>query len=512
MKQFDYVQAQKPKRSAFDLSHRRVTTLNPAEITPILCKEILPGDTFNVNMETFLRTMPLISPVMHHVNLYAHAFFVPTRLLMNKNETKFEDFITGKVEIDLPSWKPSFFFDADTPEDIGKNSLIDHLNYGLWDSHITEAISTCKPMSQMPLRAYHKIWNDYYRDQNFQPEFDFDTLVFDMSDYQDRTYESELLFKKHKRCFEKDYFTSALLTQQRGSAVNLPIGSLDGPVRMYSDTTHQFIATGAVVMNSQAELSYGAGTDLNTKLVGDIGSTTITQLRQAFALQRWYEASMRFGQRYVEQLLGLFGVVSKDARLQRAEFINGGRLPVQIGEVLQTSQTAETPQGTMAGKAISIGNIINFNRTFDEHGYLMVLVSILPRTAYNTFCDRQNLKLSQFDFAFPQFAHLSEQPIYNQEIFQDNNATMENPFGYQPVYSEYRYEPDSYHGELKDTLSFWGLGRDFVTQPTLSEEFVEGSFPQDIFAVPEGDNQAMLLQSFAKITAIRPLPKFGTPI
>lgn len=519
MKQFDFVQAKKPKRSAFDLSHRRVTTMNPAELTPIFCKEVIPGDTFNFNLELYLKTMPLISPVMHHVNMYAHAFFVPTRLLVG-NEA-WENFITGKTETNLPSWDPSYY-DASPSKlpDLGKNGLAQALNFGVWDGAASNPFLG-KPMSQLPLRAYQLIWSEYYRDQNHTPAITFANIPNVLTHGVSDTH--QWIFSKRKRCFEKDYFTSAMLTQQRGAPVSMPLsGSAPVIPSSASNELSVIVSDGGAPSGAGNLVSTVDGVLQNDSSgepvyfdgqVADLSqatATTISDLRQAFALQRWYEASMRFGQRYVEQLLGLFGVVSKDSRLQRPEFLAGGKLPVQIGEVLQTSQSDTTPQGTMAGKALSIGNIINFRRDFDEHGYIMILVSVLPRTSYLSFCDRQNLHLDRFDFPFPQFAHLSEQVIFNQEIYQANEAALVNPFGYQPIYTEHRYIPDTYHGELKDTLKFWGLGREFPSLPSLDEQFVEGSFPQDIFAVDE--EQAILLQSFARITAIRPLPKYGTPV
>ena len=138
----------------------------------------------------------------------------------------------------------------------------------------------------------------------------------------------------------------------------------------------------------------------------------------------------------------------------------------------------------------------------------MIIVSIVPRTAYINWCARQNMKIDRFDFAFPQFAHLSEQPVYQQELYQDNENTGTFPFGYQPIYSEYRYHPYTYHGKMKSSLAFWGLGRKFDDFPTLNEDFITASFPQDIFALLSQDD-CLLLQSYFNFTAIRPIPKFG---
>jgi hypothetical protein len=529
MKQFELVQAKGPERSAFDLSHERKTTLNMGELIPVMCAEILPGDTFKIDFEGFLRTLPLTSPVMHRVNLFAHAFFVPNRLLLATE--RWEKFITKQAEDTLPSFDITAF-------GVGGNhvavngDLLDHLGYGINPGQATPA-PTPALMSQMACRAYHKIWNDYYRDQNFQAEFDIigqpDSLLGSSTDL-------DVMCSIRRRAWEKDYFTAALPTQQRGNQVIVPLGGM-APVRgtildpLTSTTEMEALVmrkvndgvpdTGGVglgVGDGVTKDSNGNFINVDAGLSADLSATSagssVTALRRAYALQRWYEASMRFGQRYVEQLLGLFKVVSKDARLQRAEFLCGGKIPVQIGEVLQTSQTDTTPQGTLTGRAVAVGQILHLNRTFDEHGWLMIIVSVLPRTSYQTLALRQNFKLDTFDFAFPQLAHLSEQPVYNAEIFNYTNGgalTGKEPFGYQLVYSEYRFIPDSVHGDFKGSLDFWSLARPFATLPALNEEFVVCTPENNIWPVDSAAGQ-ILLQSFAKITAFRPLPKFGTPV
>lgn len=519
MKQFEKVQAFKTKRSAFDLSHERKTTCNMGELIPVLCAEVLPGDRFKIDFEAFIRTLPLISPVMHRVNVFAHAFFVPNRLLLATE--RWEQIITQKNPNDLvPRFESDAWYAGYYPTE---SDLLDHLGYGY---KMGSNFNGGCVMSQLPVRAYHKIWNDYYRDQNFQDEYD----IISLPDSIDGTTPGkDVLCGVRNRAWEKDYFTSALPTQQRGAAVGLPLGT-SAPIISNSqpmsfkqsggsdaDSGALKVAvtpSGVMEDSTNHPLYYGDG--LEADLAGSTGST-ISALRRAFALQRWFEASMRFGQRYTEQLLAFFGVMSRDSRLQRAEYICGGKLPIQIGEVLQTSGSditgQTTPQGNMAGRAVSAGQMFHLDRSFDEHGYVMVILSILPRTSYKDVALRQNFKISTFDFAFPQLAHLSEQPVYYAELWNQfaSDPLGKAVWGYQPMYEEYRFMPDSIHGAFRSSLHYWSMAREFASAPDLNESFIVSDPSTAIFPV-DAPNQQILVQSFAKFLAIRPLPKFGTPV
>lgn len=268
--------------------------------------------------------------------------------------------------------------------------------------------------------------------------------------------------------------------------------------------------------------------DPNGTLEADLSAvtaSTINELREAFQLQKWLERNMRNGSRYIESILAHFGVKSSDARLQRPEYLGGGKSPVVISEVLQTSGTTtqeidplyNSPQGNMAGHAVSAGQTNYFKKFFEEHGFIIGIMSIMPRTSYQQGIPRIFNKFDKFDYFWPEFAHLGEQEVKNQELYFDTSATQKNDdtFGYQSRYAEYRYIPSSVAGDFRDNLLFWHLGRKFENVPSLGEAFITAD-PQNngwerIFAVQDAEVHKIWVQMIHKVKAVRPMPVFADP-
>lgn len=513
MKQFTKIRVKRPQSSVFDLSHERKTTVGMGQLIPILCQETLPGDKFRISHEAFLRFLPMLAPIMHRVNVYVHHFFVPNRIIYDD----WEKFITGgKDGLAAPNFPKFIGTNASFKNSFPLNGLGDH--FGVYSDHLPNDATTADPISQLPFRAYQKIWNDYYRDPTLQAEFEVptDSVNIDLS-----LGDSDLLILR-RRCWEKDYFTSALPFAQRGAAVDLPLGTVDVTGRPYfEDQTHAPVQGATLATTSPDGLLTTVSDPLKdvsivSGLTGEVGSTTISDLRRSFALQRWLERNARAGYRYIEQILSHFGVRSSDARLQRPEFLGGGKIPVQISEVLQTSATQEdSAQGNMAGHAFSAGSPAGFSKFFEEHGYVISILSVVPRTAYMDGLPRLFTKFDRYDFAFPEFANIGEQPVYNRELyFSGSPATNAEVFGYQPRYTEYRTVLDSVHGDMRDTLDFWHMARKFgddLDAPLLNEEFVVCQPTERIFPVL-ADTNPLILQTYCHFSAIRPLPKYGEPI
>ena len=450
------------------------------DLVPVFLQETLPGDKFKVNMEHLIRFQPLLAPIMHRVNVYTHFFFVPNRLVWND----WEKFITGGSDGEqlpvFPRLREQSSDDA-TKNLFRKGSLSDYL--GFPSSNVPSSGDLKVDLSALPYRAYQLIYNEYYRDQNLTNPIEFSKSSGIIGG---GTQEFINLTALRKRAWEKDYFTSALPWAQRGEQLTIPIAG-EAPVvgngntyitvrngnnnefltpgNLFTDGSYVEDSTGAKAMFTTGNIQ-GLEADLN-----NVSASSINELRQAFSIQKWLEKNARGGSRYVEQLLAHFGVRSSDARLQRPEYLGGGKTPVVISEVLQNSASTEnSPQGQMVGHGISVGNTNEFRARFEEHGFVIGIMSIIPRTSYQNGLPRVFQKYDKFDYFFPDLAHLGEQSVKKSELFLDTTKFLDNEenagtFGYQPRYAEYRFVNDSVHGDMAGNLDFWHMGRKFTSLP-----------------------------------------------
>lgn len=574
MKQFDSVPIKVPAKNVFNLSHDVKASYNFDKLYPFLVHPVYPGDTFNCRAEVFMRTMPLFAPVMHNVDLFVYFFFEPFRLDWNEQrKNDWRTFITGGEKGDfgdhgykdnpssdfvLPHWtyaKIAGWSADDRKKYAGHGSLADHMGFPSVDDSEVASMSTLKttPICSLPFRAYQHIWNEYFRNQNVQNEIEYS---------YDSGLESSANMKQimefRKKCWEKDYFTSCLPFQQRGEAVQLPLasgdinftGALTGNARLsnlVAPADAQLQNSGTLVINawnssqqrgtlagsfpSTASLTSGDLAALTGQVTinggtlrfSGAGIGTITDFRYCLRLQQWLENNARCGSRYIEQILAHFGVVSSDARLQRPELLGGGKIPLIFSDVPQTSSTdQESVQGNLAGKGMLYGKTGGFKKHFEEHGVLIGLLCIIPRTSYSQGIPRYWTAFDKTDWYFPEFAHLSEQAVLNKEVYFDPTQVVysdpedspDGVFGYQGRFTELRYIPSSVHGELRDTLQYWHLGRLFPSQPKLNAAFVEAQTRADIFSIADissGQDDPFVAQIHLDIKAVRPLPKFAVP-
>lgn len=519
---FSHIPIRRPKKNLFDLSHDVKLSLDMGQLIPIYVEDIVPGDRFKVRTEVMLRFAPMLAPIMHRVNVYTHFFFVPYRLLWKD----WEDFITGGRQGNSNPVFPRY--KLTTSGVINQGTLFDYLGFPAG-----QTLPIGYEFSAFPFFAYRLIYDQYYRDQNLEAPNIEENLpssagIVELPYVQVNTLDS---FALKYRAWEKDYFTSALPWAQRGGEVNLPLAGM-APVDILYDSSGQKIGTlgGITGTNGTANLanttiqnaSGAIPSSTHVKMqanLSEASSVTINDLRRSMKLQEWLEKNARGGARYIEQIFSHFGVKSSDARLQRVEFLGGGKTPVVISEVLQTSATqapeiAETPLASMAGHGISVGSTHEFTKFFEEHGLVMGILSVMPKTAYQQGTPRMFTKFDKFDYYFPEFAHLGEQEIKNQELYTTNNAAYNaGTFGYTPRYAEYKYRESRVCGDFRSTLNFWHLGRIFSSPPNLNSAFVhpDSGALNRIFAVTDDKTQHLWCQVYHDIKAIRPMPKFGFP-
>lgn len=512
-------------------------------LVPILCQEVIPGDRWDMNSEGMFRFVPMLTPIMHNVDITIHHFFVPNRIIWDRN--RWEQFITGGAisQIDTPPAMP--VFDTDTnPLPVAAGSLANYL--GLPVNTIQNY-----DINALPFAAYQRIWYDWYRDENLQAPGDNPPVLLDGA--QSPTVTAELT-ELRRRAWQHDYFTSCLPFAQKGNAVNIPM-NITGKVNVYGtgtvpDSNQRFVwlsgsGTGSA-QNLYVTSTAPGGTqgvmgdvnndqlafDPNGTLAADFDlpnsdnvaiSATINDLRTAMALQKWLELNARAGSRYVEFILAHFNVRISDYRVDRAVYLGGSKSKMAISEVLQTSAStisgSDTPQGTMAGHGISITDGNRCTERFEEYGFIMSLLSVIPSTSYYQGIPKIFRKTTdRYAYAFPLLANIGEQPVRNEELVYKPDAGAANfdTFGYLPNYSEYRYIPSRVTGQMATSLDNWHLARKFnATGPTpipFNSDFIECVPDKRIFAVTDPDEDEVLCHLYHKITCNRRLPYYGTPL
>ena len=486
---FQNVRTLHPARSVFDLSYEKKFTCDMAQLIPVMCDEVVPGDFFKLGTSSLIRFQPLVAPIMHQVNVYVHFFFVPYRLLWDS----WEDFITGGPDGEdvsvLPRWE-----------------VVDNAIGSLWD--FLGFPTGVDPAGAYPLdfprRAYNLIYNEYYRDENLQDEIllDNETIL--------------------NRCWEKDYFTSALPWQQRGVGPALPVSGTTSAVWPASAFG---LATGGCplqvdggvvdprifVYNARGADNLRNALNNNTVDLSTASTFDIADLRLAFQIQKFLERNARAGVRYVEFLRAHFGVSPRDDRLQRPEYIGGNKSSVIVSEVLQTSSTdATSAQGNLAGHGISIGQGFCGKYHAEEFGLIMGIMSVMPRSVYQQGIDRQWLRRSKYDFFFPEFVGLSEQGIEQAEIYATNvESENQTLFGYQGRYDEMRVKKSMVCSQMRTTFDYYHISRQFSSAPLLNENFVKCVPRKDIFAAPS--EPGLIVNCGNIIQAFRPLPVIAEP-
>lgn len=454
------------KRNKFSLSHYKLATMDMGYLVPLSCYEVLPGDSIQQATSALIRVSPLLSPVMHPVRVRIHHWYVPLRVIWDD----FEDFITGGEE---GTSVPDHPYREESS--ITEGSLQDYLGIP------PETYSPDLVYSALPERAYQLIYNENYRDQQ---------LVTEAALSKDSGLDSTTSSTIKKVAWEKDYFTAARPSPELGDAISIPLTG-DASIVATGDAKPKFDIGGNSVSYGLENANAGYGVlmdghpvgyngDLSwddPKLEADLSSVSgvsISDLRLALAMQRYQEARNNYGTRYVEYLRYL-GVRSSDARLQNPEYLGGGRQVISFSEVLQTGDySGGDPVGTMRGHGVAALRSNRFRRFFEEHGLVLTLMSVVPKSIYTRSLHKSFSRFTKEDYFQKELQFIGDQAILNSEI-QADHSSPDDVFGYNGRYDNYRTLPSTISGEFRSTLDHWHYAREFSGDVALNQSFIEAT-------------------------------------
>lgn len=491
------------RRSKFSLSNYKLLSMRMGHLVPIGLTEVLPGDTIQQATSALIRCSPMLAPVMHPVHVRIHHWYVPHRIIWED----FEDFITGGPDgMDVsafPTIKMTFTSGEPNTGNNQVGMLPDYLG-------VPPEVDNLE-VSALPFRAYAMIWNEWYRDQDLQSP-----LPISIESGEDTETSVEL----QRVAWEKDYFTSARPWEQKGPAVTIPIGteapvlSNDQGIRVRQGPNESGLAgsgTGSRNLSMTVDTSPSAPIRFGdeTGLIADLSAAsgvTVNVLREALALQRYEEARARYGSRYTEYLRYL-GVRSSDARLQRPEYLGGGKQTIQFSEVLQTAEGSD-PVGEMRGHGISAMRSNRYRRFFEEHGYIVSVMSVRPKTIYAQGLARHWNRRIKEDFFQKELQHIGQQEVLNKEVYA-SHSSPDDVFGFQDRYDEYRRTESSVAGEFRTSiLDYWHFARVFANDPALNSSFVTCVPTERTFA--SQINDTLYVMANHSIQARRLLARTGT--
>ena len=536
-------------RSRFDRTSTVKTSFNVGDLVPFYIDEVLPGDTFDVSTAKVVRMQPMVAPPMDDLFLDTYYFFVPNRLV-------WEHWQNLMGENDTTSWYPTV--DYSVPQLVSPHT--GGWNIGTIADYF--GIPTGVPdlyVNALPFRAYAKIVNDWFRDENI-----VDPAVLTTGDTTTQGSNGDGLanYEKGGKPFVAaklhDYFSSCLPNPQKGDPVTVPVANVSVPIDIPVTTSADILSplsvnqpgmvlqNGPMLQSQKGYLSVAgstvslkqdidvdptrtiSGTDeplmpVNLRAIGNaVGSgfaTSINELRMAFQMQKLLERDARGGTRYIEMIKSHFGVTSPDARLQRSEYLGGNRIRINVNQIVQQSATTtgSTPQGNPVGLSVTHDNADSFTRSFTEHGFVIgLMVARYPHT-YQQGLERFWSRKSRFDYYFPVFANIGEMAVLNKELYATGSDSDNKAFGYQEAWADYRYKPSRVTGEMRSSatksLDVWHFADYYNKLPTLSPDWIkeDKNNVDRVLAVSSKVSNQLWADIVINNRTSRPMPLYSVP-
>lgn len=494
---FNQIPQMKASRTRFNRDQTILTTFDAGKLIPFYVDEVLPGDTFSIDTAAIIRMSTPKYPVMDDSFIDFYYFFCPNRILWDN----FKHFM-GEIE-DTP-WMPTKAYSVPQIKINGTNakpapderSILDYMG-------VPTKVKKPFSINALPIRAYVKIWNEFFRDENVDNAAVLKTADAEvnyefgnensMQEAENNAYKGGNLLPVNKF---HDYFTSCLPYPQRGPDVTIPLSG-NAPVLLYKELELKNrvgegealeLTSGSEIANYNQPAPKWASTitgnfngEFTAKSLGadltQVEAATINQLRQAISVQQYYEALARGGSRYREQTQALWDVTISDKTVQVPEYLGGGRYHVNINQIVQTAANDKSPLGETGAMSVTPINESSFTKSFEEHGFVIGVACVRHNRSYQQGLERFWSREDRLDYYVPQFANIGEQPVKKKEIMLTGDATDEETFGYQEAWADYRMKPNRVSGLMRSnatgTLDFWHYGDYYESVPTLSQEWME---------------------------------------
>lgn len=552
-------------RSRFKRDQNVKLTFDAGKLIPFYVDEVLPGDTFSVDTIGLVRMTTPIVPVMDNCYLDVYYFFVPNRIVWdNWKEFCGENTAEAWAQREVYS-VPQINIGVGTIDKDGKtatkekatpaeNSILDYM--GIPTKINTGEVNNKLSINALPVRGYVKIWNEWFRDQNLDdpvPDYTGDEAVDNNAHTGTGWTQTKLneLAMIGDECLPvnkfHDYFTSALPAPQKGPEVTIPMTG-NAPIywadRDNNPLTIQDLKNNGIwtdknylsrTLNKMMTQDYdettekaravlgseGSGTKLGDQMTADlsnVAAATINELRQAFAVQHYYEALARGGSRYREIIRSLFGTLISDKTVQIPEYLGGGRYMINVSQVIQTSESGKTPQGNPGAVSVTPFNENSFTKSFEEHGFVIGVCCVRHDRTYQQGLERFWSRKDTLDFYYPQFANIGEQAVKVKEVYCDSgnpSSANEEVFGYQEAWSEYRMKPNRVSGLFRSnavgTLDSWHYADNYDKRPYLSDEWLKEGKAEIQRTLAVQDEPQFIADFLIKNTTTRPMPLYSVP-
>lgn len=543
-------------RSIISRDHSVKFSFNVGDVVPFMCDDILPGDTVTIDTSKVVRLQPMVAPIMDEVFLDTYYFFVPYRLLWNH-------WINFMGENTASAWEPEVEYSVPQVEvptggyDAG--TIADYMGVPI-------KVAGGQKISAMPFRAYALVCDQWFRSENLMSPVNVNKDDSDIvgSNGGDQVTDIVKGGKPFVACKTFDYFTASLPEPQKGPDVTLPLGTVaplagmapvitgenhgknDNPFKAmnwdYSEDNLNVSTPPTSAQNIYSSANYGTAKANSATISGTTGyvapanlyasldglnadlstatASTVNELRQAFAIQKYYERLARGGSRYIEMIKAFYGVTSPDARLQRAEYLGGNRIYLDVEQVAQQSSTKDqpTPAGSVFGLSVTGDTNSDFTKSFTEHGLLIGVCVARYHHTYQQGLERMWFRKKLFDFYNPTFANLGEVPILKKEIFFTDNAEQnDSVFGYQEAWADYRYKPNRVAGEMRSAyatpLDSWHLADNYSSVPSLSADWIreDKTMLDRALAVTSQVSNQLIADFYIKADYARPMPVYSIP-